>query len=129
MRMSPHPFGHVIAKYWTAATGSNHPCDHSVESAADGRSSLRRIRMAAEVVNAARCGAAALPTPRKWGEWARDFDSARGDGNSSTATAARPRIRWDSGSRPPFGRGARRAPRKSVPRAIRRRLVETATHE
>ena len=37
MRMSPHPFGHVIAKYWTAATGSNHPCDHSVESAADGR--------------------------------------------------------------------------------------------
>ena len=38
--MSPQPFGHIIAKYWKAATGSSHPCDHSVESAADGHSSL-----------------------------------------------------------------------------------------
>ena len=122
MRMSPHPFGHVIAKYWTAATGSNHPCHHSVESAADGRSSLRRIRMAAEVVNAARCGAAALPTPRKWGEWARDFGSARGDGNSSTATAARRRKRWDSGMSPPFGRGARERLESPFQWMVRRRL-------
>ena len=40
MRMSPQPFGHIIAKYWKAATTSNHPRDHSVGSAADGRSSL-----------------------------------------------------------------------------------------
>ena len=123
MRMSPHPFGHIIAKYWKSTTTSNHPCDHSVESAADGRSSLRRIRMAAEVVNAARCGAAALPTPRKWGEWARDFDSARGDGNSSTATAARPRIRWDSGSRPPFGRGAPERLVSPFQWMVKRRLI------
>ena len=40
MRMSPQPFGHIIAKYWKAATTSNHPRDYSVGSAADGRSSL-----------------------------------------------------------------------------------------
>ena len=106
MRTSPQPFGHIIAKYWKSTTTSNHPCDYSVESAADRRSSLRRIRMAAEVVNAARCGAAALPTPRKWGEWATPTVAARAIENSSTATAESRRFRWDSGMRPPFGRGA-----------------------
>ena len=61
LRMSPQPFGHIIAKYWKAATGSNHPCDHSVESAADGHSSLEAHsngRRGGEPSEMRRCGAA-----------------------------------------------------------------------